>query len=315
VQIGILEPDSFSPQALACLERIGQVKLYDGSNLPAFLAPLEVLFVRLANRIDKSFLEKSPHLKWLCSPTTGQNHIDEVALDARNIRLLSLRGEREFLETIRATPEHTLGLIIALLRYYRRAFDDVAEGKWNRDVCRGETLYGNNVGIIGLGRVGYCLATYLSALGANVRWHDPADVRFLPEWQRCSDINDLIEASRVIVLCASYHTGQAPIIGKKELETMNGRYFINTARGELVDEDELLAAVNSNQLAGTAIDVIDNENGDSRLNVWRTLLPNKNLILTPHIAGATYDSMGRTELFIVKKLATALLIKKNKSEE
>lgn len=259
MQIGILEPESFASDALACLQRLGEVRTHDGGDLAEFLAPLDALFVRLGHRIDSALLDLSPRLRWLCSPTTGHNHIDEAALSARGVRLLSLRGEREFLETIRATPEHTLGLVIALLRRYRRAFDDVAVGKWDRDVCRGEELYGNRVGIVGLGRVGYRLASYLGAFGANVIWWDPAEVPSLPQWQRSTDIHGLIEASRVIVLCASCRAGQPPVIGKNEIDAMEGRYFINTARGELVEEGALLAAVRSNRLAGVAIDVITDE--------------------------------------------------------
>ena len=302
MQIGILEPDSFSLEALACLRRLGEVRVFDSGDLAAFLAPLEALFVRLAHRIDNTFLDLSPRLRWLCSPTTGHNHIDEAALSARGVRLLSLRGERKFLETIRATPEHTFGLVIALLRRYRRAFDDVAGGKWDRDACRGDELYGNRVGIIGLGRVGFRLASYFSAFGANVTWCDPADVPSLPEWQPSPDIHGLIETSRIVLLCANYRAGQEPVIGKNEIDAMEGRYFINTARGELVDEGALLAAVRSNWLAGVAIDVIADENGENRLAEWRALLPGRNLIITPHIAGASFDSMTRTELFIAEKL-------------
>lgn len=306
MRIGILEGDSFSVQVREMLAVLGSVEVFDGSKLGDFLADKEVLFTRLAYRIDDAFLRIAPRLRWLCSPTTGHNHIDELALFARGVHLLSLRGEREFLETIRATPEHTFGLVIAVLRRYRRAFDDVFSGKWDRDPCRGDELYGTRVGIVGLGRVGYRLASYFSAFGSHVTWCDSADVPSLPEWQRSPDIHGLIEKSRIIVLCASYRAGQPPIIGKKEVDAMEGRYLINTARGELVDEGALLAAVRSNRLAGVAIDVIADENGGNRLAEWRALLPGRNLIVTPHIAGATFDSMARTELFIAEKLKATL---------
>jgi len=306
MQIGILESDSFSSDALTQLQSLGEVHAYDGGDLAKFLAPLETLFVRLGHCIDNAFLDFSPHLRWLCSPTTGHNHIDEVALFARDIRLISLRGEREFLDSIRATPEHTLGLIIALLRRYRRAFEDVAIGKWDRDACRGEELYGNRVGIVGLGRVGYRLATYCSSLGAQVAWCDPVDISPQLGWQRYQNVLDLIDSSRIVVLCASYCAEKVPVIGKQELDAMTGRYFINTARGELVDEIALLAAVRSNRLAGVAIDVIADENKRNRLPEWNSLLTNRNLIVTPHIAGATFDSMARTEKFIVEKLYSSI---------
>lgn len=306
MQIGILEADGFSPEALACLQRLGEVRAYDDGDLPAFLAPLDVLFVRLAHRIDGAFLSMSPRLRWLCSPTTGHNHMDEAALAARGVRLLSLRGERRFLETIRATPEHTFGLILALLRRYGRAFSDVATGRWDRDACRGEELRGNRVGIVGLGRVGYRVAAYCSVFGADVAWCDPEDVPFEPAWRRLPDVASVIAESRIVVLCASHRAGQQPIFGEREIAALAGRYFVNTARGELVDEPALLAALRDHRLAGVAVDVIADESGDNSLNEWRALLPGRNLIVTPHIGGATFDSMARTELFMAEKLEASI---------
>lgn len=309
MQIGILEADGFSPEALACLQRLGELRSWDDGDLPAFLAPLDVLFVRLAHRIDDAFLSMAPRLRWLCSPTTGHNHIDEAALAARGVTLLSLRGERQFLETIRATPEHTFGLILALLRRYGRAFSDVAAGRWDRDACRGEELRGNRVGIVGLGRVGYRVAAYCSAFGADVAWCDPKDVPFEPAWHRLPDVASLIAASHIVVLCASHRSGQPPIFGEKEIASLTGRYFVNTARGELVDELALLAALRDHRLAGAAVDVITEENGENHLNEWRALLPGRNILVTPHIAGATFNSMARTERFIADKLfANAMII-------
>ncbi len=306
MQIGILEADGFSPEALACLQSLAEVRIYDGVDLPAFLAPLDVLFIRLAHRIDDAFLSMCPRLRWLCSPTTGHNHIDEKALVARGVQLLSLRGHREFLETIRATPEHTFGLVIALLRRYRRAFDKCTVRKWDRDACRGEELYGSRVGIIGLGRVGYRLATYFSAFGAQVSFFDTHDVPSLPDWKRSPDLHSLIKTSRIILLCASCRAGDPKIIGRDEVDAMEGRYFINTARGELVDEDALMTAVRFDRLAGVAIDVIANENGENHLAEWCTLFPGKNLIVTPHVAGATVEAMARTERFITDKLLASI---------
>lgn len=307
MQIGILEPDGFSPKALSTLRSLGEVQACDQAELPAFLEAQEVLFVRLAHRIDDAFLSMCPRLRWLCSPTTGHNHIDETALAERGVTLLSLRGERHFLETIRATPEHTFGLILALLRRYDKAFFGVAAGRWDRDACRGEELYGNRVGIVGLGRVGYRLASYCSAFGSSVFWFDIEEVPSEPEWFRMPDLTSLIEESRIVVLCANHRAGQPPIFRQEEIAALSDRYFINTARGELVDETALLAALRDDRLAGVAVDVIAAENGDCRLNEWRALMPSRNIIVTPHIGGATFDSMALTECYIADKLCAAIM--------
>ena len=138
MQIGLLEPDNFSPTARQALLRLGPVEAWNGVGLADFLTNTEALFVRLGYKIDHAFLDKAPKLRWLCSPTTGHTHIDEAALRERGISLLSLRGERAFLESIRATPEHTFGLILGLLRKYRAAFLETLAGDWDRDRYRGE---------------------------------------------------------------------------------------------------------------------------------------------------------------------------------
>ncbi len=307
MQIGLLEPDRFDPSAIARLRAMGhEVAAFNGGDLREFLKPVQVLFVRLAHRIDAAFLEQAPALRYLCSPTTGHAHMDERELAARGIRIVSLRGEQDFLETIRATPEHTFGLVLALLRRYRGAFSHVDAGGWDRDLFRGEELYGQRVGIVGLGRVGFRVASYCEAFGAHVSYFDTKEVKAGPGWQRLPGVQQLIEANRVVIVCASYLNGAAPILGAAEITALRGRYLVNTARGELVDEEALLKAIESDALEGVAVDVLSHETGDHRLQQWNAAAARRNIIVTPHIGGATFTAMAKTENFIVGKLARDL---------
>jgi D-3-phosphoglycerate dehydrogenase len=307
VQIGLLEPDRFDPSAIQRLRAMGhEVTAFDGGDLRKFLGPQEVLFVRLAHQLDAGLLAQAPALRYLCSPTTGHAHMDESELAARGIRIVSLRGEQAFLETIRATPEHTFGLILALLRRYRGAFSHVEAGGWDRDLFRGEELYGQRVGIVGLGRVGFRVASYCEAFGAHVSYFDTKEVKAGPGWQRLPGVRQLIEASRIVIMCASYPNGAAPILGATEINALRGRYLVNTARGELVDEEALLQAIESDALDGVAIDVLSHETGAHRLQRWNAAAAGRNIIVTPHIGGATFTAMAKTENFIVDKLAGIL---------
>lgn len=307
MQVGLLEPDRFDPSAVARLQAMGHVVVsFDGRDLPEFLKPVQVLFVRLAHQIDAAFLAQAPALRYLCSPTTGHAHLDEHGLAARGIRIVSLRGEQPFLETIRATPEHTFGLILALLRRYRGAFSHVDAGGWDRDLFRGEELYGQSVGIIGLGRVGFRVASYCEAFGAHVSYFDTREVKADAGWQRMPGVQQLIEASRIVILCASYANGAAPVLGGTEIAAMRGRYLVNTARGELVDEEALLKAIESDALEGVAIDVLSHETGAHQLLRWNVAATGRNIIVTPHIGGATFTAMAKTENFIVGKLEQIL---------
>jgi D-3-phosphoglycerate dehydrogenase len=301
VQIGLLEPGGFSPKARACLAKIGHVSAYDGRDLSRFVSDKDALFVRLAHRIDGAFAAQAPALRIICSPTTGLTHIDLDALSARDITVLSLKGETVFLEQIRATPEHTLGLAIALLRNYRTAFLDETNAHWDRDRCRGEELYGTSVGLVGLGRVGRRVASYLNIMGATVGWFDPAATQS-DIGVRHGSIDDLIKASRVIILAASYQAGAPIILGREQILGLHGKYLINTARGELVDEAALLHAVENDHLAGCAVDVISDELGESRRARWLAATRNRNVIVTPHIGGATFTSMQTTEEFLAERL-------------
>lgn len=305
MRIGILEPDCFSPDAISRLRAVGNVVSWDGHDLAGFLKDVEVLFIRLGHKIDSTFLSCAPALRYLCSPTTGLTHIDVNALALRNIRLISLRGETDFLDTIRATPEHTLGLALSLIRNYRGAFLNVGNPHWDRDRYRGEELYNMDVGLVGYGRIGRRIAHYLRAMEARVHWYDPYTNR-CAEAGRCDSLTDLIQRCRMIILAASTGLSSPPIIDAETIQLMQDRWFINTARGELVDEKALLQATEAGLLRGVAVDVISNETGPNLLPQWLTLAERQNVIITPHIGGATFHSMCATEDFITMKLLAAV---------
>lgn len=309
-KIGILEPDRFSPEAIAALEAVGRVTLYKGGSLRHFLAPLEVIFIRLNFRIDKRFCAYAPNLKIICSPTTGLNHVDLAHLQHIGIEVLSLRGETKFLAAIRATPEHVLGLIIALLRNYKSAILRERHAEWNRDAHRGDELYGNHVGLVGFGRVGRIVAGYLRAMGAHVRYFDP----FVPPApvdtpiQRCNTMDSLIRQSMIVVLAASWSEDNTNMIDSAELELLKGKYFVNAARGELVHEVALLERLaQPDYFKGVALDVLANETSQhNNLGKFVESTRFNNLILTPHIGGSTRASMQKTELFLTRKLTDFL---------
>ena len=288
--------------ARARLEGLGETVAFAGEGLEAFLADKDAVFVRLAYRIDDDFLKSAPKLRVVCSPTTGLTHINLESLARRDVKLLSLRGEAAFLEGIHATPEHAIGLLLALLRRYRTAFLDGSNVHWDRDRCRGEELNGMSVGIIGFGRVGRRLATYLSAFEASVGWYDPFVREAAAGAIRFHTLDDLIAHSRAIILAAAHENSQPPVMDGNAVAAMAGKYFVNIARGELVDEASLLAAIERGAFAGCAIDVIANEHlADNRVR-WIAATQASNVIVTPHIAGATFTSMQKTEEFLVERL-------------
>ena len=309
-KIGILEPDNFSQKAIEKLEGIGVVTKYEGNgtreDIRGFIADKDALFVRLAYQIDHDLISGAEQLKYICSPTTGLNHI---SIGDRYIQVVSLKGEYDFLNTIRATPEHVFGLTLALLRNYKEAFIKDKGQPFDRDVYRGFELYGTKIGIIGLGRIGRLLTKYFTAFDAHVGYYDVLEKEGVLEGVvKYDSIKELIQESEIVILEVNYTPENDKMITEELLQMMEGKYFINAARGELVDEQALLEEIRKKRFKGVAIDTFANEaRGGNLVNEFIKLTKGMNLIVTPHIGGATYTSMQRTEEFIADKLIQRLM--------
>lgn len=300
MRIGILEYMDFSSAAIKNLSRLGSVEFLKNENIEFFLENKDVIFIRLGFLIDKKFLDMCFNLKYICTPTTGLNHLDLDEVKNRNIQIISLKNEANFLATIRATPEHTFGLILSLLRNYKKAFNNSL--LWQRDNFKGYELFQKNVGIIGFGRVGNILAKYLNAFDCNTYFYDIKAKEELYGTKRLSSIELMINKSDIILMCASYSDKNREFFNKYYINLLKNKFFINTARGELIDENYLLEKIEEGYFKGVALDVISNENSNNNLETMLTLSKKRNFIITPHIAGATFESMSKTEEFITKKL-------------
>ncbi len=299
-KVGLLEPGDFSPQAIEQLSAVFAVERFTGGELKRFIADKTVLFVRLKYLIDDALVSNAPRLRYVCSPTTGLNHIQ---LAPGKIKVLSLQGDYEFLSTIRATPEHAFGLSLALLRNYRQAFLSSVNQAWERERYKGYELYQARVGIIGLGRVGRLLAKYYQTFGAVTGFYDPDPVVDSEGCRHYATLEELISSSQIVLLCANYSEGNRGMLGERHFRLLEDRFFINIARGELLDEQALLAFIRRGRFKGVALDVLSGEvAGLPALGSLLELSQGKNVIITPHIGGATFTSMLRTEEFITTKL-------------
>lgn len=309
MKIGILEPADFSENALDVLKTHGEVSCFLNGTVESFIRDKEVLFVRLAHQLNADCLSNAQNLKVICSPTTGLNHIDLAYCEKYDIRIISLKGETQFLKTIRATPEHTLGLIIALRRHYQRAFLSIDNPIWDREPYKGYEIYNSKIGIIGLGRVGHIVADYLLQMGANVGFYDCNDSVRHEKALQFENNSKLIQWADTIILCASYNAEQGIIIDSKLIDLMKNKYFINTARAELTDESHLSIRALEGFFKGLAVDVVlDEQNSRENLNKLLEAVKKHNVIVTPHIGGATFSSMARTEEFIVSKWINSIEI-------
>ncbi len=308
MRILVAESANFSPAAARILEGAATVTWadVDSRSLRDILPGHELLWVRLRSRIDQNMLAAAPKLRVVATPTTGLTHIDLQAARERGIAVLSLRGETDFLRTVRATAELTIGLMLSLLRKLPVAMSHATSEKWDRDQFRGRELFGSTVGLIGLGRLGQLVARYLEGFEANVLAYDPyVDRSKLPSNVRLCSLNELLVQADLVSLHASLTEETEGFFGAPQFAAMRpGSLFVNTARGELVDEPALLSALTNGPLAGAALDVIASEHtmspGHPLLEYARR---QNNLLVTPHIGGCTVNSMERTEVFLAGKVS------------
>ena len=132
-------------------------------------------------------------MKYICTPTTGLNHIDLEYAKKSNIHIISLKGELDFLKTITATSEHTFGLVLSLLRFYKRAFSEKRVTNENRNLVRGHELNSSKIGIIGLGRIGSHLVKYFNAFGAEINFYDIDDSITNSLAKKCLSLENLVK--------------------------------------------------------------------------------------------------------------------------
>src|SRR5262249_55556851 len=161
----------------------------------------DVLWIRLRHNIDAEVLAAAPHLRAVVSATTGLNHIDLREAERRGIRVLSLRGESNFLKDVRGTAEHTVALILALLRRLPDAVDHVRHAGWERNYFRGHELCGKTVGVVGFGRLGRLVARYLRVFGTRLLATDVRPI-VVPRSVELVSLSTLLQHSDIVPLHA-----------------------------------------------------------------------------------------------------------------
>ena len=310
VVIAITEPARMSSEAIGLLRQCGDLRLLDESALHDVLEEADVVWVRLKHLVDSKFMSAAPHLRVIVTPTTGLNHIDLDAAERRGIRILSLKGEIDFLKEVRATAELTIGLMLALLRQIPEAARHVREGGWERDLFRGNELYGKTVGVIGYGRLGRIVASLLLAFGCKVLAADPgARKEDLAPGVTLLSQEELLPRADLVTIHVNLKQENRGFFGAEAIRQMKaGGWLINTSRGELIDEQALLTALETGRLSGAAVDVLQDEHRllDHSNPLVSYAAKHPNLIITPHIGGCTVESMQKTEVFMAEKLQRLL---------
>jgi phosphoglycerate dehydrogenase-like enzyme len=252
--------------------------------LAAIIGDCEVLVTRSYNRVTKRVIAAAPRLELIAQGTSGTDNIDADAAAARGIAVLNLPGANA-----NAVAELVIGHVIALTRTVPSYTADMRHGVWKRDDCAARhELRHYRLGIVGLGEVGRRVARLAAAFGMHVAAFDP----YLGEADfdergavRIRLLDELLRASDVVTLHVPLSGETRGMIAAPEIAVMpRGAIVVNAARGEVLDTDAALDALVRDHLGGLALDVFDPEPPQ------RAWPDDPRLILTPHVAGGTYEA-------------------------
>ena len=303
----------FTDSAKDILSSVGEVdyKTLTQNELDAIIGDYDALLVGLGVNFHKGTLEKAPKLKVIATATTGLNHIAVDYAKEKGIEILSLRGENEFLDSITSTGELAFSLMLDLMRFNPWAFEDVKNYRWERENFRGWSLYGKTIGIVGMGRLGKIVAAGAAGFRMKVLFTDPnVSQEQFPQYKKVS-FDELLSESDVVSIHVHLSPETEKMFNEGVLKKMKkSAYLINTARGEIVDEDAIQAALQSGELAGYGTDVLSGELSFGSIFDNYPLVEyakkNRNCIILPHTGGMTHDSRIATDVFMAKKLQTFL---------
>lgn len=313
VQVLNVEPRRYDPVARRQLEAEASVEWASCTTSDELLGLLEMgsydaVFTRIGIDVGEEVLRAAPSLRWVATPTTGLDHIDCDVLRRHDVKVLSLRGDRA-LEHVSSTAEHAWSLLLAVMRRLEEARRQVGAGMWCRDELVATELRGRTLGVVGLGRLGRMVAGYGLAFGMRVLAHDvePEIFHRAPRGVQPASLDFLLSQADVVSLHASLEPSTVGLLSAERIEHLKwGAVVINTARGELIDEVALLAALRAGRVAAAGLDVLA---GDP---LWPGVPPDDhpllayaadhpNVVITPHVGGCGRDAIAMTGRWLVDK--------------
>ena len=258
--------------------------------------------------LDEEVLENS-NIKVINTCSTGLNHIDlQYVLGDKNIEVWSLKEDFELINDLPSTAELSFGLMMSLLRKIPEGFDSVKKGKWDYEPLIGRQIKGLTIGIIGFGRLGKITAELFKGWGVNILVNDPYVETF--EYEQV-EIKKLQEKSDVVFLHLHANEETRNMVDREFLSNMKkGAILINTSRGELVDEKEIIKSLHSrDELGGYGTDVIRDEFGNvknSKLiefanSRYPEIMGNDRIVITPHVGGMTWEGQTKAYKWAVDK--------------
>jgi D-3-phosphoglycerate dehydrogenase / 2-oxoglutarate reductase len=259
----------------------------------------DAIVVRSATKLTAELIERADRLKVIGRAGVGVDNVDVEAATRRGIIVANAPES-----TVVSAAEHTIGLLVALARHIPQAHAALKQGRWERKAYGGIELAGKTLGVLGFGRIGQQVARRALGLGMHVVAYDPfvAAERFRElGTERVQTPEEVYAAADFLTLHLPLNADTRGSLDAAAFAAMrDGVRLVNAARGELVDEDALLAALQSGKVAGAALDVFSSEPYSG------PLLELDTVVATPHLAASTGEAQDRAGVIVAEQVAAAL---------
>lgn len=266
--------------------------------------------------MDKEFIDKAKNLIFIGRVGSGLDSIDVEYANAKGIACLnSPEGNRD------AVGEHVIGMLLALLNKICIANNEVKNGRWNREENRGLEIKGKTIGIIGYGNMGSAFAQKLKGFESNVIAYDKYKTNFGNDFVSEVSLEKIFEETDILSLHVPLTDETTYMVNDNFINSFKSKiYLINSSRGKVVNTDDLVNNLKNGKVLGAALDVIEYEETSFEKLVagsWKleanpsfNYLKNvDNVILTPHIAGWTFESKIKLSMVLADKIKQLLINK------
>lgn len=266
----------------------------------AAISGYDGIAVRTKFRIDKELMDAAPGLKFVARAGAGLDNIDEAYATEKGIQLINApEGNRD------ALGEHAVGLLLSLINNYRKSDIEIRNGIWDREGNRGWELKGKTVGIIGYGYMGSSFARKLSGFEVKVLAYDKYKTGFSDAYAQECSMEEIVKHSDVLSLHIPLTSETRQMVNAEYFYHFKKNiFFINTARGEVVNTQAVLDAIGSGKILGAGLDVLEAEKFPvlSEQPWYAALKESPKVLLTPHIGGWTVDSYRKISEVLADKL-------------
>jgi len=300
----ILIADDIHPIFIEQAEALGydcdyqpQIKLDETLQI---IADYEGLVIRSKFNVDKQVIDAAVKLQFVCRAGAGMDNIDEAYAAQKNIALINAsEGNMD------AVGEHAVGLLLSLMNNFNNADAEIRAGKWQREANRGYELKGKTVGIIGYGFMGKSFAKKLSGFEVNVIAYDKYKTGFSDKYAREVSMEEIVKHSDILSLHIPLITETKGLVDDEYLfHFKKPIFFINTSRGGVAKVQAVLNAIKQGKVLAAGLDVLEVEKFPALVEQpwFEELRQSGKVILTPHVAGWTFDSYRRISEVMAGKL-------------